>query len=107
MRIRKGDTVLVIAGKDRGKTGSVEHVSIKEGLVLVAGINIQKRHLKASRKNPKGGILEMPKPMSWAKVMVICSSCSKPSRMGSIETKAGKERMCKRCGKVISKQEAK
>ena len=102
MRIRKGDTILVIAGKDHGKTGEVVHVNRTLGLVTVPGINIIKKHLKASRQNPKGGIVEIAKPMNWSKVMLICTSCGKPSRVGVIESKSGKERLCKRCQKPIT-----
>jgi len=104
MRIRKGDTILVIAGKDRGKTGEVLAVDFKGHKVLTAGINIQKRHLKPSRKNPKGGLMENPAPMNWSKVMLLCTNCGKPTRVGALLAKAGKERLCKVCKKPITKE---
>jgi large subunit ribosomal protein L24 len=104
MRLRKGDTVLVISGKDRGKTGLVERVYPRLLKLTVAGINIQKKHLRPSRRNPKGGVIEVPAPLALSKVMLLCPSCGKPTRVGMVVTKAGKERFCKRCQKPIAQK---
>lgn len=101
MKIRKGDKVLVIAGKDRGKIGPVDLVAPKKGRVLVGGINIATKHAKPSRKNPKGGLIKMPIAMNVSKIMLICPKCDKPTRIGTVLGKAGKERVCKRCKQII------
>jgi large subunit ribosomal protein L24 len=76
MRLRKGDEVMVIAGKDRGKRGRVQEVRPRDLTVIVAGLNIAKHHTKANpAKNQKGGIIEQPMPLGLGKVMVICPHC--------------------------------
>ena len=101
MKIKKGDKVLVIAGKDRGKSGAVEVVLRKKGTLVISDVNIATKHSRATRKNPKGGILKMPVPMDPSKVMLLCPKCDKPTRVGYLKGKAGKERLCKRCKQVI------
>ncbi len=71
MKIKKNDTVMVIAGNDRGKTGKVLKVFPKESRVIVEGINLRKRHTKPSQKNPQGGILEKEAPIHISNVMII------------------------------------
>lgn len=82
MEIRKGDTILVIAGKDRGKRAVVEAVLPKEAKVIATGINIMKRHLKKSRKHPAGGIVETAYPIHQSNVMLIDPSTDRPARVG-------------------------
>jgi len=101
MKIRKGDKVLVIAGKDRGKVGTVDLVVGKTGELLVSGVNMVTKHAKPSRKNPKGGLMKLPAPLNPAKVMLICPKCDKPTRIGAAIGKVGKERLCIRCKQVI------
>jgi large subunit ribosomal protein L24 len=102
LKIRKGDEVEVIAGKDRGKRGRVQEVDPGSMTVIVAGVNVAKRHTKANpSKNTKGGIIEQPMPMGLGKVMVVCSHCGKPSRLGRRVSEDTKERICKRCGEAI------
>lgn len=102
-KLKKGDKVIVLAGKDKGKTGSVERVLSKTAQVVVSGVNQVKKHVKVSKKYPTGGIADVVKPISSGKVALLCPSCNKPTRIG-FETK-GKEknRVCKKCGKVIGK----
>jgi len=96
MKLRKGDKVLVLAGRDKGKTGEVTAVLPKEDKVIVNGVNIAKRHTKPSSKVPQGGILEIVKPISTSKVMAIDPQTGKPSRIGYRLTKDGaKERVFK------------
>lgn len=103
-RIRKNDKVMVIVGKDKGKTGDVNRILSKEGLVVVSGINVVKKATKPSKKNPGGGIIEISKPIQISNVAFICPSCGKPSRIGISITKSGqKERICKSC-KVAVKE---
>jgi large subunit ribosomal protein L24 len=101
MKIKKGDKVLIIAGKDRGKIGTVDLVSKKTRRLIVSGVNIVTKHSKPSRKNPKGGLTKMPQPLNFAKVMLVCPKCDKPARVGYLIGKAGKERVCRRCKQVI------
>lgn len=108
MKIKKGDNIFVISGKDRGKTGIVSRVLVKEDKVLVTGINIAKHHLKPSRKNPHGGILDMPAPVQSSNVLVLCPHCGKPTRVGHKVTEKTKERICRKCqGNLDVKAEVK
>ena len=96
--IKKGDEVLVIAGKDKGKKGKVEKVILKKGKVVVAGINILKKHVKPSPKNPAGGIIEFAAPLDVSNVILLCPRCHKPTRIGYKITKDGEKiRVCQKC----------
>lgn len=96
MKIQRNDQVMVLAGKYKGKTGKVTAVLPSDNTVVVEGINVVKRHTKPSSKNPQGGILEVTKPISIAKVMVVDPTTGTPSRIGYKQTKDGKkERMFK------------
>lgn len=102
MRIRKGDEVEVIAGKDRGKRGTVQEVDPAEGTVVIAGANIAKRHTKPNpQRNVKGGIIEQPSPLDVSKVMLVCPHCGKATRVGHRVEDGEKARVCKRCGEEI------
>jgi len=106
LKIRKGDEVQVIAGKDRGKRGRVQEVRPDDMSVVVAGVNVAKRHTKPNpSKNNKGGIIEQPMPMSLGKVMVVCPHCGKPTRVAHRRDEDTKERVCKRCGEPIVVEE--
>lgn len=106
LKIRKGDEVEVLAGKDRGKRGRVQEVHPSDGTVIVAGVNVAKRHTKANpTKNQKGGIIEQPMPLAFGKVMVVCPHCGKPTRVGHRREEDTKERVCKRCGEAIIVEE--
>jgi large subunit ribosomal protein L24 len=108
LRIRKGDEVVVIAGRDRGKRGKVQEVDGASGKVVVAGVNLGKRHTKTNpSKNQKGGIIEQPMPLGLGKVMVICPHCGKPTRVAHRTDEDSKERICKRCGEAIVVEEPK
>ena len=102
MKLKKGDKVFVIAGKDRGKSGLVSKVLINADKVVVEGINIVKKTQKASKKNPKGGIIEKSAPLAVSNIQMICPSCSKSTRIGYKILKNGtKERICKKCGQAL------
>ena len=102
LRIRKGDEVIVITGKDRGKRGTVQEVHVDDNAVVVGGVNIQKRHTKANpQRNIKGGIIEQPAPLPTGKVMLVCPHCGKPTRVGHRVDEDQKERACKKCGEAI------
>ena len=96
MKLRKDDSVIVIAGRDKGKTGKVLSVIPAMGKVLVEGVNISKRHTKPSQKVPRGGILDITKPLDVSKVMVIDPTSGKPARIGyQIKADGTKERVFK------------
>lgn len=104
LKVKKGDKVMVISGKDKGKTGLVDRVFTKTSEVLISGINIVKKHAKATKQNPAGGIIESVRPLPIGKVVVICPSCNKPTRVGYGTQGKNKERVCKKCGKPIHAQ---
>ncbi len=97
MKLKKKDQVMVIQGKDRGKKGEVLAVLPKTSQVVVEGVNVVKRHTKPSQKNPKGGIVELTKPIIASKLMVIDPSSGRPARIGY---KVGKNNKKERVYKV-------
>lgn len=102
IRIKKGDTVMVRAGKYKGKTGKVLQVHPKQNKVTVEGINIVKRHKKPTQTSPQGGILELPKPIWVSKVGLLDSTAKKPSRVGyKTDAKGIKTRFLKSSGKEV------
>lgn len=102
-KIKKGDEVVVLSGKDKGRRGKVLRVFRKEGKVLVEGINKVKKHVKPQGKNKPGGIVETQMPLYISKVMVVCPSCQKPTRVGFQVSQKEKYRVCKKCGSLIDK----
>ena len=104
MNVRKGDTVMVLAGKDRGKRGTVDHVErTKRGLgVVVPGLNMAKRHQRPRSRTQQAGILDLPMPIHVSNVQVVCPRCDKPTRV-AIQTRddGTKVRACKQCGEQI------
>lgn len=97
-RIKREDEVLVIQGRDKGKRGKVQHVSPADGKLLVEGVNMVKRHLKAGASARQAGIIDKEMPIAGSKVMPICPSCDKPTRIGiRILEDGSKSRVCKNC----------
>lgn len=102
-RIKKGDTVVILAGKERGKQGKVLHVMPAQSKVVVEKLNLIKRHTKPGRSN-KGGIVEKEGALPLAKVMVVCPHCAKPARLGIAMLEGGRRlRRCKRCDEIVDK----
>lgn len=101
MKIKKGDTVKILVGKDSGREGRVVKVISEKRMVVVEGINVFKKHLKGDGKEKQSGIIDIAKPIPTSNVMLICPSCSKPSRVGYKVEKSGKVRVCRKCGKAI------
>jgi len=101
MKIKKGDKVKILIGKDRGREGTVEVVLAKEKKVLVAGLNIYKKHTKPTKEGEKGGIIEKSRPIDIAKVALICPKCQQPTRVGYQVTGGEKQRICKKCKAII------
>ena len=102
MKIRKNDTVLVIAGKDRGKKGKVRFAYPKGETLMVEGINFMKRHARATGQVRQAGIIEREAPIKISNVMLLCNKCNHPTRIGFHFLEDGKKvRFCKACGEVI------
>ncbi len=102
MKIRKGDTVLVIAGKNRGKKGKIRLAYPKDERVLVEGVNLIKKHARAVRGVRQAGIIEREAPIHVSNVMLLCSKCNHPVRIGVRFLEGGKKlRFCRVCQEVI------
>ncbi len=102
MNIRKDDNVLVVAGKDRGKKGKVRFAYPKNERVLVEGVNFIKRHTRAMRQVRQAGIIEREEPINVSNVMLLCSKCNHPTRIGFRFLEGGKKvRFCRVCHEVI------
>ncbi len=103
-KLKKDDTVLIIAGKERGKSGKIVSVLHDRDKVLVERINMIKRHRKATGPQNPGGIVEKEAPLDISNVMLLCSSCDKPTRVGRQVLKSGvRVRACRACGEIIDK----
>jgi len=101
MKIKKGDQVLIIRGKDRGKVGKVIKALPKENRIIIEGLNLVKKHIKPRREGEKGKIIEIPRPIYVNNVKLICPNCSKPTRVGYRFEGQEKKRYCKKCQKSI------
>ena len=101
MRVKKGDTVKVLSGKDKGKTGEVLEILPKTNKIVVKGINIIKKHTKPRKQGEEGGILSIESAVLASKVNVVCPKCGKATRIGYSEEKGEKVRVCKKCGAKI------
>src|SRR5438270_3765099 len=96
--VKKGDTVLVRSGKDRGKQAKVLRVIPSKGTAIVERVNLLKKHTRPNpQKNIQGGILERESPIRLSKLQVVCPSCNEPTRTGSHRTADGPRRFCKKC----------
>jgi large subunit ribosomal protein L24 len=102
MNIRKNDTVLIIAGKDRGKKGKVRFVYPKDERITVEGINFVKRHARATGRVRQAGVIERESPIHVSDVMLLCSRCNHPTRVGFRFLDDGRKvRVCHSCNEVI------
>ncbi|MBI3671279.1 50S ribosomal protein L24 [Candidatus Azambacteria bacterium] len=101
MKVKKGDNVIVLSGKDKGKSGKVLQVIPQKERVVVEGANLRKRHMRPRRQGEKGQIVEKATPMHSSNVMVVCGKCSKPTRVGYNISKEEKVRICKKCSAVL------
>jgi large subunit ribosomal protein L24 len=102
-KIKKDDTVQVITGKDKGKSGRVFRVMPGDGKVLVEKINVVKRHTKPTGENRQGGIIEKEAPIRMSNIMLVCPKCSKPARTSFGFDGNTKVRVCKKCGDPVDK----
>lgn len=101
MKIKKGDQVLIISGKDRGKQGKVLNVFPKEKKLTVEGANFMKKHVKPRKSGEKGQVVAIPAPLSISNVELICPKCGKPTRVGFRVDEGKKYRICKKCNQEI------
>jgi len=101
MNVKKGDTVQVITGKDKGQTGKVISVMPKEGKVVVEKVNMVSRHVKARKQGDESGIIQKEAPLYASKVMLFCPKCNRGVRSGRKVEGDKKVRVCKRCGAQI------
>ena len=98
LKIKKGDTVQVITGKDRGRTGKFLHTVPAAGKVVIEGINVATKHVKPRNAQQQGGIIKQELPLAACKVMVVCPKCHKPTRIKTEIADGKKTRVCKHCG---------
>ena len=104
MKVKKGDKVQVIAGKDKGKQGTILRSVPTRNRVVVEGCGIVKKAVRPTQQNPQGGIMSIEAPIHVSNVMVICPECKQPTRVSHRKNEAGKNvRVCKKCGKDIDK----
>jgi large subunit ribosomal protein L24 len=102
MKIKKNDTVLIISGKDKGKKGKVRFAYPEEKMLMVEGVNMVKKHAKARKQVKQAGIIEREATISIADVMLLCSKCNKPAKIGLRILQDGrKARVCRVCGEVV------
>jgi large subunit ribosomal protein L24 len=103
LKIRKGDRVRVLTGKDRGKEGNVMRALPREGKVIVDGVNVARKSQRPTRTTQQGGIIDKDMPLPVSNVALVCPSCGKPTRVGfKIDASGDKVRLCKKCGGEIT-----
>ena len=101
MRIRKGDKVQVLSGKDKGKQASVVRAIPAEGRVIVEGVHVAKRHAKPTRATMQGGVIDKFMPVHVSSVALLCKSCDQPTRIGMQMDDGVKVRICRKCGAAL------
>lgn len=101
MKIKTNDNVKILSGKDKGKTGKVVQVFPNEGKIVVEGLNIIKKHMRAKSRTEKGQILELSAPFFASKAMVICPKCEKTMRVGYKVEAGKKKRNCRHCQQLV------
>jgi large subunit ribosomal protein L24 len=103
LKIRKGDRVRVLAGKDRGKEGEVMRALPREGKVIVEGVNIARKSQRPTRTTQQGGIIDKDMPIQVSNVALVCPACGKATRVGyKTDASGDKVRVCKKCGGEIA-----
>lgn len=101
MKLKKGDEVKVVRGKDKGKTGKIEKVFPKMDKVIIPNVNLYKRHLKARSQNQPSEIITLTKPLYASNVKLVCPKCHLPTRVGYKINDESKTRICRKCGQEI------
>ena len=97
MEIKSGDTILIIAGKDKGKSGKVTEVHPKDNRIIVEGLNIVRKHVRPKKEGEKGQRVEVPRPIDVSNVKIICPKCKQAVRIGHRLMEKSKVRTCKKC----------
>ena len=99
-KLRRDDTVKIVSGKDRGKTGKVLRINTDSGRVIVQGLNMVRKAIKARKQNDKGGIIDVEAALDISNVMIVCKKCG-PTRIGFALEKKEKKRICRKCGEAL------
>lgn len=97
MKFKKGDKVKIIVGKDSGREGKIEKVYSKQNKVLIPAVNIYKKHIKKNEQMPKGGVVELPRPIEVSNIVFVCPKCGKTAKLGFKVEKNKKFRICRKC----------
>ena len=101
-KIKKNDIVYVLSGKDKGKTGKVFRVNAKDSRAFVEGINYVKKHMRKSKQDQQGGIVQKESPIQLSNISLLCKTCNKPASVGiNVLADGSKARYCKRCKEVL------
>ena len=106
MRLRKGDRVRIISGKDqdKGKEGNILRRNVDKDTIVVENVNMVTKSARPTQKNPRGGLIKMEAPISASKAMLVCPTCGRATRVGRGFLDSGKKvRLCKKCGKIVDK----
>ncbi len=102
LKIRKGDTVTALSGKDKGKTGKVLRIFPQKGTAIVEGVNFVKKCMRKTRQDQQGGIIQRENPIRISKLAIQCKSCNRPTRIGlSLLSDGTKSRFCKKCKEMV------
>ena len=101
MKIKSGDIVLIIAGKDRNKSGKVTEVCPKDNKIIIESLNIIKKHVRPKKQGEKGQKVEVPRAIDASNVKIVCPKCKKPTRIGNRILENNKIRICKKCNQEI------
>lgn len=104
LNLKVGDTVVVISGKDKGKTGKITFVDRQKMRAVVEGVNIITKHQKPRSQKDKGGIIKRPAPVDMSNLMIFCAACGKATRVAHQEINGKKVRVCKKCGVSLDKE---
>ena len=100
LKLKKGDTVKITGGKDKGREGKIEKINVTEATLVVPEVNLYKKHVKA-QGDIKAGVYSIPRPLPFSKVALICPKCKKVTRVGFKFAGKEKVRVCRKCGKEI------
>ncbi|MBI4130477.1 50S ribosomal protein L24 [Candidatus Roizmanbacteria bacterium] len=101
MKLKKGDQIIVTAGKEKGKKGKIDRIVPASNAVIVAGLNLYKRHVKRRDEKHPGGIIDIARPLPAGNIALICPRCKLPTRIGFMMVKEQKNRMCKKCKQTL------